>query len=428
MKKEISVLILIATFLVFNNAFAQAITAAPAYSEYFPEWEKAAEMKKQLEAIPNIDEDSKAKLEEIFAQLQLKHDVYFAGTNPLLKELKECQKQLHDYNMDVREQKKQAAPIVAEIEATPEDARTEEWVNSINQRSLPLKEWEKRIAERKARLDEWKASLYSRLDQMYKDWEINGYEFKEWKSRLQQFSQVLIAAENGQATKEDVNNLLYLIILDKAKIAKDTRDFKTAAELVVEVEQINPDNEDVQKRLSELIYGDVASVSPASESTPQPQEDSKDPVKGGWSTYTRLREIEEHSWLSVGLKNELASVEARKGWDTPTEIRFEEEPLHKYKGIPKEIQDPTVPSELHSEKIKFMEEKRTEVRQKRFDMEKELEELENAETKDVVMIAETKQEISTAKSEEIFYNFSIKEELRTARPIEKEGEKQKNAQ
>lgn len=61
-------------------------------------------------------------------------------------------------------------------------------------------------------------------------------------------------------------------------------------------------------------------------------------------------------------------------------------------------------------------------------MEKKLEELENAGTKNMVKIAEIKQEISNAKSDELFFNFSIKEELRKARPIENEGEKQKNAQ
>ena len=66
------------------------------------------------------------------------------------------------------------------------------------------------------------------------------------------------------------------------------------------------------------------------------------------------------------------------------------------------MRDPEVPPKLYSKTIKHLEERRTEVRQERFELEKKLKNLKEAETKDVVKIVETEQEISNKKNTEIF--------------------------
>ena len=429
MKNKTLALVLFAALLSFNNVFAQQdaqknikneAVASPEYGEHFSEWDKAVEMEGRLEASSNIDTDTKAKLDEIFSDLLFKHDVYFAATTPILQELNEYQKEVREHNIDAKEQKAQAAAFEKTIGVMPPDQRTEEWASAMNKQRIALNAWEKKIAENKKRLDGRKASLYLKLEERYKDWEANGYEFKEWKIRLTQFSNVVTEAENGHAD-EHIKDLLYLLILDNAKVAKDTGDLKRAAKLVVEVWRSNPKSAEVKKRLTELIDGAVVSVESSPEPTAGPRGEGP-----AWPSTARLQEINDHSMLATLLNNTGAKHHAGKGFDDLPEMKENGlEPVYP-KEVPPEMRDPEVPPKLYSKTIKHLEERRTEVRQERFELEKKLKNLKEAETKDVVKIVETEQEISNKKNTEIFLNFSINDEVREASAvvIEKDGEKQ----
>ncbi|MCB9800556.1 MAG: tetratricopeptide repeat protein, partial [Candidatus Omnitrophica bacterium] len=100
-----------------------------------------------------------------------------------------------------------------------------------------------------------------------------------------------------------------------------------------------------------------------------------------------------------------AKADAMIGFDTA------EEPMV-YVDVPEEAPaDPQVSDGERTPAIETFENKRDELRQKRRALEEKLDNLESADVRDDVAVAELKQEISHIQNNENFLNFSITEEL-----------------
>jgi len=103
---------------------------------------------------------------------------------------------------------------------------------------------------------------------------------------------------------------------------------------------------------------------------------------------------------------EQAKTEAGVGFDTALAPAGETAVL---------IKSPADPVVLDSQKTEFIaqqEEAREQSRQKRFEMEAALKQIQTSDKPDVVAIAKLKQEVSDAQNNENFYNFLIAEELK----------------
>ena len=137
----------------------------------------------------------------------------------------------------------------------------------------------------------------------------------------------------------------------------------------------------------------------------------------------QLKSVQFHSQQAAAASNiEVMKEESSKGFDTRGDVKEGLKPLD-LKGMPLEARDPVVPSELRTPKISQFEKERTEVRNKRWEMEKKLGVLQSSPKQDTKKIAELKQEISNAENKENFLNFSINDELRKAPQVKKETPK-----
>ena len=108
-----------------------------------------------------------------------------------------------------------------------------------------------------------------------------------------------------------------------------------------------------------------------------------------------------------GMKREASMV-----FDTPGTYQGTIEPPE-LKGVPvAERSDPFIAVSHRTPEITRLVEKRTEIRAKRKELEKDLQTLKENPRQDTVRIAKIKQEITNIENEEHFLNFSIKETLK----------------
>jgi len=140
--------------------------------------------------------------------------------------------------------------------------------------------------------------------------------------------------------------------------------------------------------------------------------------KGG-----QLRSIFDNIKNVFGGSPERMKQEAGTGFDTAGAPRQGLEP---FKVTPMEHgsnRDPKVTKEQRTPKIDQLETQRTEIRNERWNMQKQLDELNKAQEKDTEKINELTTKINDTKEQEQFLNFSIKEELSTAPQVKKEDKK-----
>ena len=133
---------------------------------------------------------------------------------------------------------------------------------------------------------------------------------------------------------------------------------------------------------------------------------------GKKSAGEQLKSVKFHSDEAIKrLSDEGTKSEAFLGFDTEGSSQGSIKVLD-LKGVFVYDSDPQVPKEYQTPEIVDLVDKRTEIRIKRNQKEKELEKIKIAPIKDVVKIAKIKMVISNINNEEHFINFSIKEKLK----------------
>ena len=141
--------------------------------------------------------------------------------------------------------------------------------------------------------------------------------------------------------------------------------------------------------------------------------------EGKESVGEQLKSVNFHSNYALKRNSdEGAKSEASIGFDNEGSDQGEIKPLD-LTGVPAYEHDPQIPKEHRTPEVVELVKKRTEIRTKRIQREKELVTLQESTEKDVVLIAKIKMEISNIENEEHFLNFSITEKiLRSSSKVE----------
>jgi hypothetical protein len=135
-----------------------------------PEWKTAEAAKEDLEASSDFDQTAKASLLARFAEARQVRDAIFDGTAPISQKLADHRAEVEKQRADALNQQQAAKALKAEIDATPEDSRTEAWAAQTNKRVHELDAWQEKVDQRKTELDAEEADLDQEKEQAHEEW------------------------------------------------------------------------------------------------------------------------------------------------------------------------------------------------------------------------------------------------------------------
>ncbi len=240
------------------------------------------------------------------------------------------------------------------------------------------------------------------------------YEKGDYKGAVEYYQQAFDKKPDNEVIRQNLVNAQ-----DMAQIYEKQE--QQEALMAVISKDMKASLESLPRNLKQAPGAQVKDTTPSESLQFMPATSTKS--AGAGSAGAQLKTAKLHSHLAAQQTSiERMKEESSKGFDT-TGIPQQGLPVLDLKGVPEEERDPVIPEGAVTPQITELVKSRTEVRQKRYDMQQELEGLQQSPQKDTVKIADLKQKISDAKNQEIFFNFSISEELKKAPQVIKEDKK-----